>query len=273
MLKKEKKIEFKKTVWKYYKKYGRHDLAWRHTVDPYKVLVSEIMLQQTQVSRVLEKYPLFLKTFPTFTALAKSPLSKVITTWSGLGYNRRAKNLHALSRIVVYELGGRLPTSEKELRQLPGIGSYTAGIIMAFAYDIPSVVIETNIRTVYLHHFFAKKKLVSDTQLLSIIASTLDQKHPREWYWALMDYGSHLKSDGVKAHRNSKVYKKQSTFKGSRREVRGKLIKLLLDGPLTLTQVLDKSNIKKEMILPVLLVLINEGFIVKERGKYRLATV
>ena len=191
---------FIKTVTTYYKKHGRHDLPWRHTTDPYKIAVSEIMLQQTQVARAIEKYNLFIKQFPNIQLLAQAPLSEVLKLWSGLGYNRRAKFLHAMAKTIVTDYDGVFPRTQAALKSLPGIGDYTAGAIAAFAFNNEAFCIETNIRTVYIHHFFPDQKNISDAVLLPHIKNTLDTKHPREWYWALMDYGSFLKSQGILPH-------------------------------------------------------------------------
>ncbi|MEX0917736.1 MAG: A/G-specific adenine glycosylase [Candidatus Paceibacterota bacterium] len=214
---------FRRTVRTFYRKHGRHDLPWRKTANPYRILVSEVMLQQTQVPRVREKYTAFIKQFPTVHALAAAPLGEVLRAWQGLGYNRRAKMLHECAKVVK----GRLPKTYDELCSLPGIGPYTASAVMVFAYNEPIVMIETNIKTVYLHHYFNNKKNVPDSALLPIIEQTLDRKNPREWYAALMDYGTHLKKEFGNANVRSKHYTKQSAFKGSDREIRGAILNVL----------------------------------------------
>ena len=148
--------KFKDTVWKYYREHGRSDLPWRKTTDPYRILVSEVMLQQTQVERVIPYYTRFLKKFPTVRALAKAPLSQVLIAWQGLGYNRRAKMLHEAAKEVVRGHGGLFPRTALELEKLPGVGPYTAHAVAAFAYNEDGICIETNIRTAVTHHFFPK---------------------------------------------------------------------------------------------------------------------
>ncbi len=259
---------FVRIVEAYYKKYGRHDLPWRHTTDPYHIAVSEIMLQQTQVARVIEKYTQFLQTFPTIQALARAPLAQVLGLWSGLGYNRRAKYLHQMAHAVVQEHTGRFPDTYQGLLALPGIGPYTAGAIYAFAYNKPIPVIETNIRTVYIHHFFPKKDKLLDTDLMKIIEKTLDQKKPREWYWALMDYGSYLKSTGIKNNAKSKHYTKQSKFEGSKRQIRGAIMRELLKGPMTIVKIVKAVDKEQGSVEKVLDDLVREGFVEKVRGKY-----
>lgn len=224
-----KDSEFREVIWQYWRDQGRAGLPWREDPSPYKVVVSELMLQQTQVERVVPKFLSFTSLFPDFPALAKAPLSDVLIAWQGLGYNRRAKYLHELAKTVVGL--GALPETQDELVKLPGIGKNTAGAILAYAFDQPVVYIETNIRTVYLHHFFSDKFDVDDKELLPIIERTLDRNEPRAWYSALMDYGSFLKKQGFARNDASKHYKKQSKFKGSVREMRGAILRALAREP------------------------------------------
>lgn len=223
--------QFVAAVWDYYTAHGRHQLPWRKTRNPYRILVSEIMLQQTQVDRVLPKYQAFLKLFPTVSALASAPLRDVLVAWQGLGYNRRARALHAAARVVMEQYRGRFPRSFDALLGLPGVGPYTAGAIMAFAYNQPIPVIETNIRSVYLHHFFAQQSDVSDAHILERVSRTLDHTNPREWYYALMDYGVHIKKTVGNPNTRARTYTKQSTFRGSDRQIRGAIIALLATKP------------------------------------------
>ena len=225
MTKKER--AFVETVTDFYVRHGRGSLPWRTTKDPYKILVSEIMLQQTQVERVKQKYTSFLKQFPSVKHLALAPLGDVLVEWQGLGYNRRAKMLHETAKAVMGEYRGHFPRTYDELLLLPGVGPYTAGAVMAFAYETPIPIIETNIRTAYLHHFFSDKTDVDDAELMSHIIETLDLENPREWYYALMDYGSHLKKTLGNPNSRSKHYTKQSTFKDSDREIRGAIVRAL----------------------------------------------
>lgn len=225
---------FRAQIWAFWGHYGRK-LPWRDTQNPYKILVSEVMLQQTQVARVLEKYPEFLKTFPTIKSLAEASLADVLRAWQGMGYNRRAKYLRDAAIIILREHKGRLPKTEDALRALPGIGHYTANAILAFSHNEPRAFIETNIRRIFIYHFFKSRKEVNDKDILPLVEMTLDIENPREWYYALMDYGSQLPKV---AHKNSntqsKHYLKQSAFKGSLRELRGKIIRALGAGPKTL---------------------------------------
>jgi A/G-specific adenine glycosylase len=222
--------DFRETVWGYYRQYGRA-MPWRDDPSPYRVLVSELMLQQTQVSRVVPKFDAFLQTFPTIQDLAAAPLSAVLVVWSGLGYNRRAKFLHMAAQYTVEHFDGELPSGVADLVKLPGVGPNTAGAIAAYAFEQPSVFIETNIRTVYLHHFFADvAHPVRDADLWVIVEATLDTEHPREWYWALMDYGTYLKKEAGGRLDQSATYRKQSKLDGSLRQMRGWIVAHLAAG-------------------------------------------
>lgn len=256
---------FRRTVWTYYKKNGRHDLPWRKTTDPYRILVSEMMLQQTQVPRVIEKYKEFLKQFPTLHALARAPLSDVLKVWSGLGYNRRAKYLHDAAK-QLSESGIHINYAIAQLL-CRGVGPYTRSAVQVFALNRPDVLLETNIRTAYIHHFFPKRNSVSDTELLPLIQKGAEGQDPRTWHWALMDYGTRLKKSGVRNNHKSAHYTKQAKFKGSLREVRGAILKELHK---------KKPSLKKlpfdaQRIAQALEGLARDGLIVKKRGSWRIA--
>lgn len=203
-------------------------MPWRQDTRPYYVLVSELMLQQTQVDRVIPKFNAFIAAFPNEETLARSSLADVLKLWQGLGYNRRAKFLHEAAKKII-ELG-EFPSDEKGLLELPGVGKNTAGAILAYAYNQPSLFVETNVRTVYFHHFFTDGDIVDDTQVKKLLEQTIDHEHPREFYWALMDYGSWLKRQGSGRLQQSKHYKKQSPLRGSVREIRGLIVARLADG-------------------------------------------
>jgi len=216
--------KFKKTVWDYYRA-NKRDFPWRRNINPYRVLVSEIMLQQTQVSRGEVKYREFLKKFPSFSALAKASSADVLTAWQGLGYNRRALYLKRAAEVVMNEYKGKLPSDPATLVKLPGIGAYTAGAVCAFAFNEPVVFIDTNVRRVFIYHFFIDREGVSDVELVPLVEATLDKENAREWYSALMDYGSMLGAEEENANKRSAHYVKQSKFEGSLRQVRGKIVK------------------------------------------------
>lgn len=223
----QKDVAFIQAVRGYYAKNGRKGLPWRKTRDPYHILVSEIMLQQTQVDRVIPKYTAFLERFPDVAALAAASLREVLVLWQGLGYNRRAKMLHLCAQAIMDAHGGVFPKAHAELVALPGIGPYTASAVMAFAYARPTPFIETNIRSVYIHHYFADAHDVHDKELLVHIERTMPKKEVRAWYWGLMDYGTFIKKTYGNPNTRSKHHAVQSAFKGSDRQIRGAIIRSL----------------------------------------------
>jgi A/G-specific adenine glycosylase len=226
--------DFQAVVWDYYAANGR-TMPWRDDPSPYRVLVSELMLQQTQVARVISKFTDFIESFPTVQALADTSLADVLVCWQGLGYNRRAKFLHETAKKIVNEFDGEFPATLQGMTELPGVGRNTAGAILAYAFEKRAVFVETNIRTVFFHCFFADNKLVDDREILALVERTLPTEHIREWYWALMDYGSYLKRAAGGRLDTSAHYKKQAPLKGSVREVRGQIVRVLSQGPLTET--------------------------------------
>jgi len=265
---------FWQAVFAHYDAAGRHALPWRQPevngrFDPYKILVSELMLQQTQVPRVISKYQEFLARFPTVTALADAPLSDVLIAWQGLGYNRRAKFLWQAAQYVVNECRGVWPQTVEGLVRLPGVGKNTAGAIMAYAFNQASVFIETNVRTVYFHHFFHDRHDITDRELEPLIAQTLDTVKPRLFYWGLMDYGSFLKQQGHGKISRSKHYTKQSKFEGSVRQLRGAVLRQLSSGPQSETELL--ASLSDDRADKVLAALQAEGLISRTGQMYRLA--
>lgn len=244
-------------------------MPWREDTRPYYVLVSELMLQQTQVERVIPKFEAFIALFPDEAALAKASLAEVLMMWSGLGYNRRAKYLHDAAKMIVQVYGGIFPTTSEELRKLPGVGPNTAGAIMAYAYNQPVVFIETNVRTVYFHHFFEDGGKVSDVEVKTIVKQTIDDECPREFYWALMDYGSWLKRQGAGKIHQSKHYVKQSALKGSVREVRGQIVRTLAEKNYTLTE-LKQHVTYDERFEKALAGLVRDGLVMQTKDHLHL---
>lgn len=223
-----KKAMFQKAVMDFYAKHGRGSLPWRKGITAYKIYVSEIMLQQTQVERVIPFFKRWMRAFPTVRALAQAPQSQVLALWKGLGYNSRALRMKKAAQEIVEKHRGIFPKTREAIQVLPGIGPYTAGAIMAFAYNQSVVCIETNIRRVFIHHFFKEADCVHDRDILDVIEQTVDVHHPREWYWGLMDYGSFLAKTVPNPNRKSRHYTKQSKFEGSDRQLRGKILGVLL---------------------------------------------
>ena len=209
------------------------DLPWRRTRDPYGIWISEVMLQQTQTSRVDGRWQRWLERFPTPAALAAAAPADVLEEWQGLGYNRRALALHRAAQAVA-GLGGALPSETAALEALPGVGPATAAGIRAFAFDLPSVYLETNVRTVLLHELFPGEEGVSDRALVPILRDTCPRDasdpadDPRAWYYALLDYGAYLKRTVPNPSRRSAAHARQSRFEGSHRQKRAELLRVLL---------------------------------------------
>ena len=220
------------------------DLPWRDTRDPYAIWISEVMLQQTQVPRVLTRWDAWLDRFPSVFALADASTANVLAAWQGMGYNRRALALKAAAEMIARDRDGAFPRDVKELCSLPGIGPATAQGIRAFAFDLPGVYLETNVRTVFLHHHFPDAPAVPDRELVPLVRAACpgaagefegyatpfdDADTPRAWYYALLDYGAQLKKTVPNPSRRSKSYTRQSKFEGSRRQKRACIVRLLLD--------------------------------------------
>jgi A/G-specific adenine glycosylase len=260
-------MNFKNIVYDYYHKHGRN-FCWREDITPYKVFVSEIMLQQTQTSRIEIRLPLFLKTFPTLESLASASTAEVLTAWQGLGYNRRGLYLHQTAKTLVSDFNSIIPKDPLILKKLPGIGDYTSCSIVTFAYNCPTVFIETNIRTVYLHHYFQGKTQVSDKEIIELIQQDLDMIDPRSWYYALMDYGVYIKSQFGSLNHQSKHYRKQSKFEGSNRQVRAKILKYLLKKPMTQLELQRLFEEKEFRVLSNIEALQKEGMIDTNNNEY-----
>ncbi|MFA5332284.1 MAG: A/G-specific adenine glycosylase [Methanoregula sp.] len=264
--------KFREIVYSFYLSRGRHDMLWRHTTDPYRILVSEIMLQQTQVERVAVKYPEFIAAFPDFPALASAPLRDVLAAWQGLGYNRRAISLKKCAEVIVSEYAGVLSLDPVVLATLPGIGKATASSICAFAFNMPVVFIETNIRRVFIHFFFCDADRVSDAEIAPLVQKMLDRDHPREWYWALMDLGTELKRRGTNPNRRSSGYTRQAPFEGSDRKIRGIILKHLVGKKALLEQeIILLAGVDPGRTKNILADLKKEGFVVRQGEEYRLA--
>lgn len=266
---------FKTIIRNYYKTHGR-EFSWRSDIRPYRILVSEIMLQQTQTSRVAQKYAEWMSAFPDFETLAEAPLKKILPIWQGMGYNRRAIALKKCAEIVMKKYKGKLPNTTEELIALPHVGLNTAGSIAAFAFNKPTIFIETNIRSVFISFFFPNKSDVHDDEIRELVEKTLDKKNPREWYYALMDYGVLLKATFGNPNKKSRHYNKQSTFKGSNRELRGAILRELNSskalGEKELQTLLKKQNISTTILKlrTTLKSLADEGFVGEKNDTYSI---
>lgn len=222
--------EFKQTVWEQGRALYR-DLPWRNTYDPYAILLSEVMLQQTQVARVLGRWEEWLDVFPTVEALASAPLPPVLELWQGMGYNRRALNLKRCAEELVANYDGVVPSDKKSLLALPGIGPSTSAGVRIFAFRQPDMYLETNVRTVFIHELFPDREGVPDKELKELVELTCPQDESvRDWYYALLDYGAQLKKTVPNPSRKSAQYKRQSKFEGSHRQKRAYLLRRVIDG-------------------------------------------
>ena len=263
--------DFRAAIIKNYKERARI-FPWRKTRDAYKILVSEMMLQQTQTLRVVPKYEAWIEAFPDVPSLASAPFSDVLAYWNGLGYNRRAKYLQEACREVCAFYGGKFPRERKLLESLPGIGPYTAGAVAAFAFNKAEVFIETNIRSVFIFFFFGNtSEKVSDAEILPLVERTLDKTNVREWYWALMDYGAELKKRVQNPSQKSAHYARQSPFRGSLREARGAIVRQLTEKKsATLSEIARSERISLSRMEKAASRLLEERFVCETKGVYRI---
>ena len=277
----ERLSAFRDAVWQRGRELYR-DLPWRDTDDPYAILVSEVMLQQTQVSRVKGRWEEWLSAFPTPAALAAAPVPPVLQLWQGLGYNRRALNLKHAAEQIVERFGGQVPQEEADLRSLPGIGKATAAGVRAFAFRQSGVYLETNVRTVFLHELFAGRDSVADAEIAPLVEATCPSgPEVREWYYALLDYGAYLKKTLPNPGRRSKHHARQSTFVGSHRQKRAYLLRRILEAPASTDALADdlsrfeqeagREALSADEVEGILRELEREGFAQYADGLWRCA--
>lgn len=258
---------FREMILSFYDRHGRL-LPWRSNVTPYRVFISEVMLQQTQVDRVAARFPLFMEVFPDFNALAESSLEKVLGIWKGMGYNRRALALHKSAKIIVEQYNGEPPPDRDSLMRLPGIGPATASSIVVYAFNHPEVYIETNIRSVFIHFFFPGMDKVPDKDILPLVEKTLDRDNPGRWYNALMDKGVMLKKTYRNPSRKSVHYRKQSPFFNSTRQLRGEILDIVLAKPgITIKEIILITQKDLAVIDTLVRELCNEGFFKNNKGR------
>ena len=268
--------EFQRFILKWYRTHNRDDLPWRYTkkrpVSAYHILVSEIMLQQTRIARVLQKFPEFTARFPAIHDLARASVRDVLEAWQGMGYNRRGVYLKQCAERIVSDYNGQIPSDTPLLRTLPGIGPYTAGAIACFGFNKPTVFLDTNIRKVFIHSFIPKKdkgRKVSDKEILPIAERVLYRRDPRKWGYALMDYGAIELSGKNNLLSRAKSYHKQSKFEGSSRYYRSRIVKYLLKHHFASQAQLQA--ISPADITPLLASLCKDGIIDNsEKGIYRI---
>ncbi|MCL2756488.1 MAG: adenine glycosylase [Coriobacteriia bacterium] len=259
------------------------DFPWRGTSDAYAVLVSEIMLQQTQVSRVLARWHAWLEVFPSIDALAAASLADVLERWQGMGYNRRAIAIKRCADTHSEQYGGQVPCDYDALIALPGVGPATAAGVCVFAYQLPFVYLETNVRTVFIHEFFAERERVSDHEIIPLIKQTCPDKDPRSWYYALLDYGAYLKKSMPNPSRRSTQYHRQSTFIGSVRQKRAELLRLILgqaglstdelaEQLSALERIAGRQDVPMGEIIVLLEALEREGFLTSHAGNWFISS-
>jgi A/G-specific adenine glycosylase len=263
--------EFKKIVLSNYRQHGRK-FPW-HYAEPWGVMVSEFMLQQTQVERVIPYWENWLKLWPQPKALADAPMETALREWSGLGYNRRCRFLKESAAIIANKNDGKVPETPEALRSLPGVGPYMSAAIACFAYNYPAVFIETNIRSAVIHNFFPNRNDVRDSEIIPILEAALERNDPRTWHYALMDYGAFLKRSTANPSRRSAHYTRQSPFNGSFRQARGKVIKALVSmGQCGVEELKRASGLEEEKLYEVLEKLKKESFVAEDGGVYRIGS-
>lgn len=268
----EEADRFRKAVLGWYARNAR-PMPWRETTDPWAILVSEIMLQQTQTSRVEPRYKAWMERFPDAAALAAAPVDEILRLWSGLGYNRRALALATLAAQIVRQSDGRLPEDEAALRELPGVGRYTAAAVAAFAFGQPSVVVETNIRAVFIHHFYHEADRVPEKDIEALVAASVDKDDPRNWYYALMDYGVYIKKRFGNPSRRASVHATQTPFATSTRRLRGQILRSLAkEGPREVGSLEVTLPFSRERVHAALGDLVAEGFVEYRGERVALAT-
>ncbi|MBE3121460.1 MAG: Fe-S cluster assembly protein HesB [Thermoplasmata archaeon] len=257
--------EFQKKVFSFYQK-NKRDLPWRKTTDPYKILLSELMLQQTQVNRVILYYEKWIARWPAIDALASASLAEVLQAWMGLGYNTRAINLHKAARKIVTEFDNDVIEAMKQYKEIPGVGRYTSQAVQIFSTNTDLVTVDTNIRRIFIKEFHLPEK-VSDKELWGLAERCLPKGRSREWHNALMDYGAlHLTATKT----GIKPKTQQSRFEGSDRQLRARIIRILLQNDESLVNISRILNVDISWLQRILEKLISEEIISKKNNRYYL---
>ncbi|MGH2526857.1 MAG: A/G-specific adenine glycosylase [Actinomycetota bacterium] len=273
----------------------RHAYPWRGTSDPYAVLVSEIMLQQTQAARVVPAFERFLGRFPTVAALAHASRADVVRVWEGLGYNRRPVALSEAARAIVHDHGGRVPADPEELKRLPGVGPYTAAAIASFAYGATIAAVDTNVRRVVARARLGREPGEVRPRTIDDEAGRwLDRRHPAEWNQVLMDLGREICRPEPRCEacpiaadcrarsrsRRSRIAPRRAApFEGSMRQVRGGIVRVLRGRAASVGELAAQTGFPAERIVDAVGALVRDGLVVADRaaragranGRVRLA--
>ncbi|MFO7677727.1 MAG: Fe-S cluster assembly protein HesB [Thermoplasmatota archaeon] len=258
-------IQLQNKILLYYKANGR-DLPWRKTTDPYKILISELMLQQTQVSRVIEYYNKWITTWPNNSLLAEAKRKDVLHAWMGLGYNTRGINLHKASQIIVEDYQGDVIKAMKNYKKIPGIGKYTSQAVQIFSINADIVTVDTNIRRIFMYEFNLPAD-ISDSEIWNIAQRCLPKGKSREWHNALMDYGA-MYLTSKKTGIPPKTI--QSKFEGSDRQIRAQILRQLLNKPVAVKDLQQQYQYESDRLLKILEKMKKQGIIKKEKNYYVL---
>jgi A/G-specific adenine glycosylase len=256
---------FQKKVFSFYEK-NKRDLPWRKTTDPYKILLSELMLQQTQVKRVILYYEKWIARWPTIDALASASRSEVLQMWMGLGYNTRAMNLHTTARKIVATFDSDVLQAMKQYKELPGIGKYTSHAIQIFSTNADLITVDTNIRRILISEFKLPTK-IADKELWLLAEKCLPLGKSRDWHNALMDYGAlHMTSQKT----GIKPKTQQTQFEGSNRQIRAQILRCLLQKSMSFSELEKTVGIEKTRLGAILDKMMNEKIIENKNKTYHL---
>lgn len=264
-LSQEKIEQFQKKVFSFYQEQKR-DLPWRKTTDPYKILLSEFMLQQTQVVRVVPFYTRWIAKWSTIHALASASRTEVLQLWMGLGYNTRAVHLHNAAQKIVEDFNGDVLKAMKHYEELPGIGRYTSHAVQIFSANDDLVTVDTNIRRIFIHEFQLSEN-VSDTVLWKLAEQCLPKGKSRDWHNALMDYGT-LVVTSIKTGIKPKT--QQNSFKGSDRQIRSQILRLLLKKDILVHDLYNLIHIEQPRLKKILEKMKKEDLIEMKKGLVHL---
>lgn len=257
--------EFQKKVFSFYKKHGR-ELPWRQTTDPYKILTSELMLQQTQVNRVVPYYEKWIARWPTVGALASASRAEVLSAWMGLGYNTRAVNLHKAVQKIVTEFDGDVAEAMRQYNEIPGVGRYTSQAVLIFSTNADLVTVDTNIRRIFISEFHLSQD-ISDRELWEYAEMCLPHGKSRQWHNALMDYGAlhqTVKKTGIRSK------SPQSKFEGSNRQIRAAILRILLCDPSSFENIRRALGVEQMRLRKILGKMVDEELLTMHNKRYQV---